>query len=135
MEKVAALVPRPRAHITRYHGAFAPHSKVRSKIVKGKKLKETSIETSGPNTKEKSKSKMSWAKLLNRVFNVDITQCQFCLGEVKVVAAILERSAIEKILNHLDLPTEPPVIHPARPPPQGNFDDFDRSRDSNPSDF
>ena len=25
MEKLAALVPKPRAHITRYHGLFAPH--------------------------------------------------------------------------------------------------------------
>jgi len=55
----------------------------------------------------------------------DITQCQFCRGEVKVVAAILEKAAIEKILNHLGLPTEPPVIHPARPPPQTSFDELD----------
>ena len=59
----------------------------------------------------------------------DITQCQFCRGEVKVVAAILEKAAIEKILNHLGLPTEPPVIRPARPPPQTSFDDFDPSVD------
>jgi Putative transposase len=30
IEKLAALVPRPRAHTTRYHGLFAPHSKNRS---------------------------------------------------------------------------------------------------------
>lgn len=131
MEKLAALVPRPRAHITRYHGAFAPHSKARSKIVKGKTDKESVIttETGGPETKEKTESRTSWAKLLNRVFNIDITQCQFCHGEVKVVAAILERKAIEKILNHLGLPVDPPVIHPARPPPQQTFDDFHHSRD------
>lgn len=131
MEKLSALVPRPRAHITRYHGAFAPHSKARSKIVKGKPKKETRNidENTGPETKEKTESRMSWAKLLNRVFNIDITECQFCRGEVKVVAAILERRAIEKILNHLGLPADPPVIHPARPPPQASFDDFDQSRD------
>jgi Putative transposase/Transposase zinc-binding domain len=131
LEKLAALVPRPRAHITRYHGAFAPHSKARHKIVKGRSGKDaTSVtEDAGSETKEKTESRMSWAKLLNRVFNIDITQCQFCRAEVKVLAAVLEKTAIEKILNHLRLPTEPPVIHPARPPPQASFDDFGQSRD------
>ncbi len=130
MEKLAALVPHPRAHITRYHGAFAPHSRARSKIVKGKAGKEpAATESSSPETKEKKESRMSWAKLLNRVFKIDITQCQFCRGEVKMVAAILEKAAIEKILNHLGLPTEPPVIRPARPPPQTSFNEFDPSLD------
>jgi len=130
MEKLAALVPHPRAHITRYHGTFAPHSRARNKIVKGKAGKEPAgTESSSPETKGKKESRMSWAKLLNRVFKIDITHCQFCRGEVKVVAAILEKAAIEKILKHLGLPTEPPVIRPARPPPQTSFDELDPSRD------
>ena len=130
MEKLAALVPRPRTHITRYHGLFAPHSRARSKIVKGQtKKKACSVtEDSDPETKEKSESRISWAKLLNRVFKIDVTQCQFCRSEVKVLAAVLERKSISKILNHLGLPADPPVIHPARPPPQGTFDDLDQSR-------
>ena len=123
MEKLAALVPRPRIHGTRYHGLFAPHSKSRSKIVLGDKKKETAP-TDSPLDKVKSKSRMSWAKLMNRVFKVDVTLCRFCRGEIKVVAAIMERTAIEKILSHLGLPTEPPAICPARSPPQQVFDTF-----------
>ena len=33
LEKLAALVPPPRAHLTRYYGALAPHAKIRSKVV------------------------------------------------------------------------------------------------------
>jgi hypothetical protein len=33
MEKLAALVPQPRIHLTRYFGVLAPHSKLRSKVV------------------------------------------------------------------------------------------------------
>jgi hypothetical protein len=33
IEKLAALVPPPRAHLTRFHGVLAPHSKIRSAIV------------------------------------------------------------------------------------------------------
>jgi hypothetical protein len=30
--RLAALVPRPRVHLTRYHGVFAPHSGWRAQI-------------------------------------------------------------------------------------------------------
>ena len=136
MEKLAALIPRPRAHITRYHGLFAPHSKNRHKIVLGKPKLEGNTEATGAEVqKDKTRSRMSWAKLLNRVFKIDITQCQFCRGEVKVISAVLEKTAIEKILRHLGLPTGPPPIHPARPPPQSTFDDFDQSHGANSCDF
>ena len=32
MARLAALVPPPRMHLTRYHGVFAPHSKLRAAI-------------------------------------------------------------------------------------------------------
>ena len=31
--RLAALVPRPRAHLTRYHGVFAPASRDRARIL------------------------------------------------------------------------------------------------------
>ncbi|CAM6000750.1 unnamed protein product [Sphagnum balticum] len=33
MEKLAALVPRPRVHLTRFHGVLGPHYKYRKQIV------------------------------------------------------------------------------------------------------
>lgn len=33
LEKLAALVPLPRVHLTRFHWVLAPHSKIREKIV------------------------------------------------------------------------------------------------------
>ena len=44
MEKLAASVPRPRIHSTRYHGLFAPHSKARSKIVLGAQNQQSRIQ-------------------------------------------------------------------------------------------
>jgi hypothetical protein len=32
MARLAALVPKPRVHLTRYHGVFAPHSRWRAQI-------------------------------------------------------------------------------------------------------
>ena len=33
MQRLAALVPRPRLHLIRFHGVLAPHAKLRSQII------------------------------------------------------------------------------------------------------
>ena len=47
--------------------------------------------------------RISWARLLKRVFSIDLEHCPNCAGELKIIAAILEASAIERILTHLGL--------------------------------
>ena len=47
--------------------------------------------------------RLSWAKLLKRVFEIDMARCPNCGGELKIIAAILEQPVIEKILTHLGL--------------------------------
>ena len=58
--------------------------------------------------------RLGWAKLLKRVFNLDLEHCPNCGGELKVITAILERPAIEKILTHLGLEARAPPRAPAR---------------------
>ena len=56
--------------------------------------------------------RLSWAKLLKRVFEIDLEHCPNCGGEMKIIAAILEQPVIEKILTHLDLQARaPPGSH------------------------
>ena len=33
MQRLAALVPRPRLHLIRFHGVLAPNAKLRSQVV------------------------------------------------------------------------------------------------------
>lgn len=40
LAKLAALVPRPRVNLTRYHGIFAPNSKLRARLVPGRPRKK-----------------------------------------------------------------------------------------------
>ncbi len=35
MQRLAALVPRPRLHLIRFHGVLAPHARLRAAIVPG----------------------------------------------------------------------------------------------------
>ena len=58
---------------------------------------------------------MGWARLLKRVFDIDMQHCPNCgSGELKIIAAILERPVIEKILTHLGLDPQPPPRGRAR---------------------
>ena len=61
-------------------------------------------------------SRITWALLLKRVFEMDMQRCPNCGGELKVIAAILDRAVIERILDHLGLPARAPPRAPARAP-------------------
>jgi hypothetical protein len=56
---------------------------------------------------------MSWARLLKRVFDLDVERCG-CGGKLKIIAAIEEPAVIERILTHLGLSAQPPPRAPAR---------------------
>jgi hypothetical protein len=50
-----------------------------------------------------------WPRLLKRAFDIDMQLCPNCGGgELKIIAAILERPVIDKILTHLGLDPQPP---------------------------
>ena len=52
---------------------------------------------------------MSWARLLKRVFDIDVEHCPNCGGALKIIAAIEDPPVIIKILSHLGLPTRAPT--------------------------
>ena len=60
-------------------------------------------------------NRIIWAWLLKRVFDIDMQHCPNCgAGELKIIAAIMERTVIEKILSHLGLDPQPPPRGRAR---------------------
>ena len=58
--------------------------------------------------------RLSWAKLLKRVFEIDMEHCPNCGGQLKMIAAIMEQPVIEKILTHVVLEGRVPPCAPAR---------------------
>ena len=60
-------------------------------------------------------ARISWARLLKRVFDIDIEHCPHCGGALKIIAAIEQPAVIARILTHLGLPTRAPPRSPLRP--------------------
>jgi hypothetical protein len=58
--------------------------------------------------------RLSWARLLKRVFEIDLQHCANCGGGLKIIAAILEQPVIEKLLAHLDPQARAPPRAAAR---------------------
>ena len=104
--KLAALVPKPRVNLTRFHGVFAPNSQHRVQVTPAKRGKKPNkLEKAGTDWLEKSPEErhraMTWMQRLKRVFNIDIEVCDHCGGQVKVIASIEDPEVIEQILKHL----------------------------------
>lgn len=130
MERLSALVPRPRVHLTRFHGVLGPHYKYR-KLIVPKKKPELAIAANPEADSDRpsaSPKRIAWAQLLKRVFNIDISVCPKCRGNIKIIAAIEDPQVIKKILNHLGLPSTAPAISPARGPPQSDQEDIFKPR-------
>jgi hypothetical protein len=99
MARLAALVPRPRLNLTRFHSAggievtalakpkkwpseavarvFAPNFKHRNRIVPRRPRHVDADQPPAP---------MSWAQRLRRVFAIDIETCPECGGKLRVIA-------------------------------------------------
>jgi len=119
LERLVAIVPRPRAHLTRYFGVFAPAFAARAGIVPST---EPAAPRQRPRTAEdaapKVPNRLPWAALIWRVFLRDVLECARCKGRMEIVAALTSKAAITRVLGHLGLLADAPGFHPARPPPQ-----------------
>jgi hypothetical protein len=120
--RLAALIPPPRGNLTRYHGVFAPAARLHRKLVRPA---PPPLASARGHTRPKSRAplrrRLLWAELMQRTFGTDVLECPDCGGRRTVVALIDEPDVIRRILTHLGLPTSPPQLHPARPPPDPDF--------------
>jgi hypothetical protein len=123
LEKRAALVPLPRAHLVRYAGCLAPPSTLRAALSPTPRQQGVDGEESQTGTPY-----WHWARLLGRVFTLAMATClpplcgrrepcdlPFCRrGSLRIIAAITQESVLTRILRHLKLASVPPPIAPAR---------------------
>jgi hypothetical protein len=128
--RLAAIVPPPRRHTTRYFGVLSSHSALRPLIVPTAVPAEqqqapaaphaepaTADTAKAPAPKPTRTSKyIPWRELLRRTFGIDL-RCLRCHGDLRLIALVKEEATIAKILGAMGLHTMPPLLASARAPP------------------
>ena len=89
------------------HGVLAPNAKLRREIVPSP-LEQATEPSCDRAHAQGAPARMGWARLLKRVFDIDIDHCPNCGGRLKIIAAIEDPPVIVRILTHLGLPTRAP---------------------------
>ncbi len=111
--RLAALVPKPRVHLTRYRGVFAPHSTLRAEITPSGRGSQSQTVTRSPAERHRA---MTWAQRLQRVFRLDLEHCERCGGKVKVIASLSDPAVVARNLARLEKATAPAGVAPAHRP-------------------
>lgn len=120
LERLAALVPRPRTHLVTYHGVLGPAASWRDEVIPPPPEDEAEAsaeKTAPPLVPVPRPRRIDWAELLRRVFALDVLRCERCGGHRRVLATVTAPAAIRAILEHLGLPTTAPELAPSRAPP------------------
>lgn len=107
LEKLAALIPRPRINLVLYHGVLAPHSGWRARVVasgapptEAPVIASATPATNEPTTAPVARS-WAWADLMRRAFDLDVLACPRCGGRLRLVATVEDPHAIGAILAAL----------------------------------
>ena len=94
---------------------LAPNAKLRALVVPHEPVPHAALPAECEATcAHRRLVRLSWARLLKRVFDLDLEHCPNCGGQLNIIAAILEQPVIEKILTHLGLQARAPPRAPAR---------------------
>ena len=111
VERLALMVPPPRAHVVTYHGVLSSHSALRAQVAPNPQPEPSPPATEGDAKRGPAPSSallgqpapcsttMSWAALMQRVFSVDVLKCPRCGHRSEVIATICDSRVIAAILD------------------------------------
>ena len=109
--RLAALVPRPRTHLIRFHGLLAPNARHRRLVVPTPPPAPVSEGATEPEP-ARTRGQMTWMQRLRRGFDMDLRACPRCGAPLRVLAVITDPQVIAAIVAHIETPG-------ARAPPPG----------------
>lgn len=119
LKRLCALVVKPRLHLTRFFGVFAPHARARAQVVPsrtqpaptpGQLPLDIGLRLPTP-----ARPRLDWAQLLRRTWGFDVFDCP-CGGRRRVLALVRSPVIARKILGLRPrapahpLPTGPPQL-------------------------
>ena len=105
VRRLISQIPPAGQNLVRYHGVAAPAARDRSLVVR--RPKPTPESAAEPHTEPLPllAHPASWASLLKRAYQLDLSVCPDCGGPLRVLDVVLRTDVVDEILEHLDRPT------------------------------
>ncbi len=115
LARVVDHIPDPSQQTVRYWGFYA--NAARGKRRKAALVGDTT-QTPGRQDDDEftRRARLSWAKLILRVYEVDPLLCPFCGAEMKILAFIVDFGAAKATAKSLTLPSQEPEPLAHAPP-------------------
>jgi hypothetical protein len=123
LARLCALVPPTGFHMTRYFGVLASRHHLRPRILppsvvpaSGQQLAlgldEDDEDSPAAAESSARPRRIGWARLLARVFAIDVTVCRKCGGRMQVLDVVTDPDDITRLLHGARAPPRPPRPHP-----------------------
>src|SRR5690606_39198779 len=106
LARLAALVPPPRTHLTRFHAVFAPASRLRGAVTPARRGRGGSRPPASTEPPPPTHVSMTPMQRVKRWFAIAIDTCHRYGGQLKVIASIKDPELIAIILSHLQQRSE-----------------------------
>jgi hypothetical protein len=113
VRRITNQIPDPRTHVVRYYGAYS--NRARGLYRHPEAAAGEGAAPAEPADPATLPRRRSWARLLRRVFEVDLT-CPRCGALLEVVSFLTEPDVVDRILRHVR-ENEVELLFDARAPP------------------
>lgn len=99
LARLVTHIPGRYEQTIRYYGYYSN----KSRGMRRKAEADDSIPAVIPNGMSSKESRQNWARLIQKIYEVDPLVCPKCWGKMHIISFIEELDVIEKILRHLGL--------------------------------
>lgn len=99
LARLTTHIPGRYEQTVRYYGWYSN----KSRGMRKKAGTDDTIPAVMPNDMSSKESRQNWARLIQKIYEVDLLVCPKCQGSMKIISFIEELPVIEQILRHLDL--------------------------------
>ncbi|WP_052306606.1 transposase [Acetivibrio clariflavus] len=99
LARLVTHIPNKGEQFVRYYGYYSNKSRGQ------RKKAETDDKVPAIVSSDLSKKAFckNWARLIQKVYNVDPLKCKYCNGKMRIISFVEDEETIEKILKHLKL--------------------------------
>jgi hypothetical protein len=114
--RITDHIPETGQQLVRNWGYYANASRAKRRRESGTQNSNEDSQHGQDKSDANRQRRLSWAKMIQKVYEVDPLLCTFCGGEIKIISFITKSKTIKKILDAMHVPSQKPEPLAHSPP-------------------